>query len=105
MTLTLMFISVCYLAYANGANDNFKGVATLYGSAEAHYHSALIWATVTTFVGSLCALYLAQTLLVKFSGKGLASDSLIHSMPFMASVASDAGMTSYWRRAWVFRCQ
>ena len=36
------------LAYANGANDNFKGVATLLGSGTASYRAALIWATVTT---------------------------------------------------------
>lgn len=91
--LTLLFISVCFLSYANGANDNFKGVATLYGSGVASYRLALFWATLTTFAGSLCALYLAQTLLIKFSGKGLATDSLIQSIPFMTAVASGSGMT------------
>ena len=32
MTLTLAILFGLFLAYANGANDNFKGVATLYGS-------------------------------------------------------------------------
>lgn len=27
MTLAFLFISVCFLSFANGANDNFKGVA------------------------------------------------------------------------------
>ncbi len=91
--LTLLFISVCFLSYANGANDNFKGVATLYGSGVANYRLALFWATLTTLTGSLCALYLAQTLLIKFSGKGLATDSLIQSIPFMTAVASGSGLT------------
>ncbi|MGZ8143541.1 MAG: inorganic phosphate transporter, partial [Methylosarcina sp.] len=62
MTLTLLFISVCFLAYANGANDNFKGVASLYGSGAASYRTSLVWATIATFAGSVCALYWAQTL-------------------------------------------
>jgi hypothetical protein len=32
MTLALAILFGLFLAYANGANDNFKGVATLYGS-------------------------------------------------------------------------
>ncbi|WP_333874466.1 inorganic phosphate transporter [Methylobacter sp.] len=90
---TVLFITVCFLAYANGANDNFKGVATLFGSGMANYRLALSWATLTTLAGSSCALFLAQTLMVKFSGKGLASDQLIQSLPFMVAVAGGAGMT------------
>ena len=91
--LVLLFISVCFLSFANGANDNFKGVATLYGSGAASYRVALLWATLTTLAGSLSALYLAQTLLIKFSGKGLTTDALAQSIPFMAAVASGAGVT------------
>lgn len=43
--------------------------------------------------GSITSLFLAQTLLVKFSGKGLAPDELIHTLPFMIAVAGGAGMT------------
>jgi PiT family inorganic phosphate transporter len=39
--LILLFVSVCFLSYANGANDNFKGVATLYGSGVASYRLAI----------------------------------------------------------------
>jgi inorganic phosphate transporter, PiT family len=53
----------------------------------------LMWATMATLAGSLCALFLAQTLLIKFSGKGLASDELIHSIPFITAVAAGAGFT------------
>jgi PiT family inorganic phosphate transporter len=81
------------LAFSNGANDNFKGVASLFGSGAANYRVALAWATVTTLAGSICALFLAQTLLIKFSGKGLAPDGLAQSIPFITAVAASAGMT------------
>jgi inorganic phosphate transporter, PiT family len=93
MTIMLLFITVCFLAFSNGANDNFKGVASLFGSGTTSYRAALTWATITTLAGSICALFLAQTLLVKFSGKGLAPDELIHSIPFITAVAAGAGMT------------
>ncbi|QPK64487.1 inorganic phosphate transporter [Methylomonas sp. LL1] len=93
MLTCILFIGVCFLAYANGANDNFKGVASLFGSGTANFRQALTWATLTTFAGSMTALFLAQTLLVKFSGKGLAPDELIHTPPFMIAVAGGAGMT------------
>ncbi|MBD9359506.1 inorganic phosphate transporter [Methylomonas fluvii] len=93
MLTSILFISVCFLAYANGANDNFKGVASLFGSDTANFRQALTWASLTTLAGSITALFLAQTLLVKFSGKGLAPDELIHTLPFMIAVAGGAGMT------------
>ncbi len=93
MLSSILFISVCFLAYANGANDNFKGVASLFGSGTTTFRQALIWATLTTLAGSLTALFLAQTLLIKFSGKDLAPEELIHSLPFMIAVSGGAGMT------------
>jgi len=47
------------LTYANGANDNFKGVATLHGSGVLSYRTALVSATVATWLGSLAALLVA----------------------------------------------
>jgi inorganic phosphate transporter, PiT family len=93
MLTGFLFISVCFLAYANGANDNFKGVASLFGSGTLNYRWALTWATLSTLAGSVAAFFLAQTLLVKFSGKGLAPEDLIHTLPFMIAVAGGAGMT------------
>jgi PiT family inorganic phosphate transporter len=93
MLASLLFLSVCFLAYANGANDNFKGVASLFGSGILNYRQAITWATLTTLAGSVAALFLAQSLLIKFSGKGLAPDALIHTLPFMIAVAGGAGMT------------
>jgi len=82
-----------FVAYANGANDNFKGVATLFGSGTTDYRKALIWATITTFAGSLAAFFLAAELVPMFQGKGLVPDSIIHSQPFIAAVIMGAAMT------------
>ncbi len=76
MTLTILIVIVLALAYANGANDNFKGVATLFGSGTANYRGALLWATLSTFLGSLTAVFLAGQLLTIFSGWGLVDSGL-----------------------------
>jgi PiT family inorganic phosphate transporter len=93
MLSILIFLAVCLLAYANGANDNFKGVASLFGSRTCGYRTALSWATVTTFAGSVTAMFLAQALLQRFSGKGLVPDALVASPQFVLAVALGAGAT------------
>lgn len=89
----LILIAVVLLAFANGANDNFKGVATLFGSGTTNYRRALIWANVTTLMGSVVAVFFAEQLLKKFSGRGLVSSALAGSPVFAASVAVGAGST------------
>ncbi len=64
MTLAIILLAVIALAYANGANDNFKGVATLFGSGTTAYRGALLWATITTLLGSLTAIFLAGQLIL-----------------------------------------
>ncbi|MFM8398608.1 MAG: anion permease, partial [Pirellula sp.] len=90
-----LILSVAFVALTNGANANFKGVASLYGSGTTSLHKALWWGTLCTFAGSLCALFLAQGLLKSFSGKGLVSDQLLDSPIFTCAVASGAAMTSF----------
>ena len=92
MSLALLFLATCFLAYSNGANDNFKGVASLFGSGTCNYRTAISWATITTFAGSIMSIYLAQTLLKKFSGKGIVPDYFAGSEYFLLSVAIGAGM-------------
>ena len=92
MTMFLL-LAVCFLAYSNGANDNFKGVASLFGSRTTSYRTAIGWATVATFAGSICSIFLAQALLKKFSGKGLVPDQLVGSEHFLLAVALGAGVT------------
>ena len=93
MLAALLFIAVCFLAFANGANDNFKGVASLHGSGTCGYGKALTWATATTLAGSVAALFAAQALLAKFSGKGLVPAALVTSPHFVLAVALGAGGT------------
>ena len=93
MTLVIILLAVVCLAYANGANDNFKGVATLFGSGTTNYRRALAWATITTLLGSLTAVFLAGTLLKSFSGKGLVDADLVTSVDYGAAVALGAGLT------------
>ena len=77
MNVYTYFVSCIFLAYANGANDNFKGVATLFGSGTTSYKKALWWATFTTLLGSLAALFISTKLVTAFSGKGLVPDSVV----------------------------
>ena len=93
MLLIVLFIAVCFLSYSNGANDNFKGVATLFGSKTTNYKNALWWATGTTFCGSVCTIFLAEGLLKRFSGKGLVPDALVDSEFFLIAIALGAGAT------------
>lgn len=93
MLSTLLFGVTFLLAYSNGANDNFKGVASLYASGTTGYKRALAWGTVTTFLGSVASILLAQGLLTAFSGKGLVPPSVADSSAFLLSVATGAGGT------------
>ncbi len=93
MLSTLLILSVVCLAYANGANDNFKGVATLFGSGTVNYRRALTWATITTLCGSFVAVLLADKLLKQFSGKGLVPVELVADPRYQAAVALGAGLT------------
>jgi len=95
VTFTILFVilAVLLLAYSNGANDNFKGVATLFGSGTCTYRTALVWATVTTVSGSLLALMLAQGLVQTFKGKGLVPDPVTVQTAFLLAVSLGAAIT------------
>jgi len=95
MILILLFLAAGFLAYSNGANDNFKGVATLFGSGTTNYRRAIVWATTTTFAGSIAAIFLANSLVKNFSGKGLVPDTLIQSPEFAISIALGAAITVF----------
>jgi PiT family inorganic phosphate transporter len=92
LTIALL-LSTLFLAYNNGANDNFKGVATLYGSGVLNYRSAITIATITTFIGSICAIFFAQSLVSSFSGKGLVPDDIAGTVHFLIAVGIGAGAT------------
>jgi PiT family inorganic phosphate transporter len=93
MVFFIILIAALCVAYANGANDNFKGVATLFGSGTTDYRRALAWATGTTLLGSVAALLLAGNLIKSFGGKGLVEDAIATQPSFAAAVALGAGLT------------
>lgn len=89
----LLGIATLFLAYSNGANDNFKGVATLYGSNTSTYRTALLLGTAATFAGCIASVFLAETLIRAFSGKGLVPNAVAESQSFLLAVAAGAGFT------------
>lgn len=95
MLTSILFLAVCFVAFTNGANANFKGVASLYGSGTTTLRTALYWGTATTFAGSLAAMFLAEGMLKKFSGRGIVPDSLVQSPEFLTAVALGAALTSF----------
>ncbi len=91
--LSGLVLTAVFLAYANGANDNFKGVATLFGSGTTSYRISLGWACLTTLAGSLGAVWLSTKLVTVFSGKGLVPDTLAATPSFLISVGLGAAAT------------
>lgn len=91
--LASLLLTVIFLGYANGANDNFKGVATLFGSGASNYRRALGWACWATLAGSLAAIWLARGLAQSFSGKGLVPDGIVGSPGFLVSIGLGAAAT------------
>lgn len=88
----LIVIGALALAFSNGANDNFKGVATLYGSGVLSYRQALALGTLATACGGLASLALAGALVRAFSAKGLVPDAVL-TQALLTSVAVAAALT------------
>ncbi len=89
----LLFLAVGWLAFANGANDNFKGVATLYGSGTTSRGRALWWSTLTTLGGSLVSIVLGAALVRTFSGSGLVPPEIAAGTTFRTSIGGAAAVT------------
>jgi PiT family inorganic phosphate transporter len=95
MIIAVLILAVCFVAFTNGANANFKGVASLYGSGTTTLRRAALWGTATTFAGSMAALFLTQGMLAAFSGRGIVPDSLVAEPKFVCAVAIGAALTSF----------
>lgn len=95
MTTALLVLAVGFVAFTNGANANFKGVASLYGSGTTTLRRAALWGTATTFAGSVAALFVASGLLAAFSGRGVVPDALAAAPSFLCAVALGAATTSF----------
>jgi PiT family inorganic phosphate transporter len=89
---TLLFGFTLLLAFANGANDNSKGVATLYGCGGIGYRRALWLGTLSVAAGSLLSVFVAGELVRAFSAKGLVPDGLL-DVRFLTAVAAGAAAT------------
>jgi len=89
----LLVLAVLFLAATNGANDNFKGVAALYGSGRASYRVSLFWASLATLAGSLCSVWFAHALLQAFTGAGLVPASIALQTRFACAVAGGGAIT------------
>jgi PiT family inorganic phosphate transporter len=81
------------LAFANGANDNFKATATLYGSGILGYGQARRLATVAQIAGSAASVVWADALLRAFGGKGLVPDAVVGDPTFLVAVGLGAAVT------------
>ena len=95
MALAIILAGVLWLAYSNGANDNFKGVATLYGSDTTDYRKALIWATVMTAAGCVVSVVFAEKFVLAFSGKGLIPQELLGTAPLLIAVGLGSAVTIF----------
>lgn len=93
MLVAVLVVMTLFVAYSNGANDNFKGVATLYGSNTTTFNVALWVGTVATLAGCISSVFLAEALVKAFSGKGLVPDTVSASPEFLLAVAAGAAST------------
>ena len=86
----LIVVFAVALAFANGANDNSKGVATLIGGGLLSTKKAILYAGVATLLGSAAAIWLGAELAGKFTGKGIVDAAILGStlFPFCMGIAA-----------------
>jgi len=90
-SIVLVFLISAGLAYANGANDVSKGIATLAGSGVADYRKAIAWGAAWTGVGGVLGALFAGAMLATFGG-GLLTDGVTQTLPAaLAMLAGAAG--------------
>ena len=85
--LVLLFL----LAFANGANDNSKGVATLVGYGAAKPRQALIYATITTAIGAGFSFFAAGGMIKAFSAGLFAKGTPLSAAFFVAVLIGACG--------------
>lgn len=93
MLIISLFLATLFLAYSHGANDNFKGVATLFGSRTISYQTAILWASFTTFAGAVAAVFWASTLVPRFTAQGIFPDAIANAPEIHLAVAITTGLT------------
>ena len=88
----LLLASALALAFVNGANDNIKGAATLYGCRRLGFRAALWLGTLSVALGALLSVVLAGALVKAFTAKGLVPDALLDTR-YLTAVALGATAT------------
>lgn len=63
----LALLLVMAMAYANGANDVSKAIATLVGSGVTDYRAAILWGTAWTVAGACFSAFVSSAMLKTFS--------------------------------------
>jgi len=93
MTSSIFMITglVLILAWANGANDISKGVATLVGNGTTNARRAVLWGTFWTVMGGLAALIWGTALLKTFSSAYLSPDFHV-DLAFVAGTTAGAAL-------------
>ena len=90
----VLVVAVLFVALANGANDNAKGVGALIGSKMAEERPALRFANMAALIGSLVALIVAvqfdQRLVKAFGGGGLLPAEVSVTGGYLLAVALGA---------------
>ena len=89
MIAVLLLALTIFVAFANGANDVSKGIATLVGSGVTNYRRAVAWGLLWTVAGALTAAFASQGLVATFSGKGILSNPAT-APAFLAAIACGA---------------
>jgi PiT family inorganic phosphate transporter len=87
------------LAYANGANDVSKGIATLVGSGVTDYRRTIAWGTVWTGAGGLLGAVLAGAMLTTFGNGLLSSGTTPTFAGALAALVGAAGWVLFATRA------
>lgn len=93
MLIGLLLLAALALAWANGANDNFKATATVYGAGAMGYSRARRLATAAQLSGSVASVVLADALLKAFGGKGLVPAEVVGDPAFLVAVGTGAAAT------------
>ncbi|HYW18743.1 MAG TPA: anion permease [Nodularia sp. (in: cyanobacteria)] len=93
MLIISLFLATLFLAYSHGANDNFKGVATLFASRTTSYQTAILWGSLTTFAGAVASVFWAGKLVERFTAQSIFPDTTANVPEIHLAVAITTGLT------------
>lgn len=93
MWIVMGLVVALLVATFNGANDNFKGFATIWGADILSFKQSLFLSTLATVLGGLLSIYLAGNLLSVFSGKEIITVDRFVQVNLLLSVSLGALIT------------